>query len=368
MAIERGFRNSLAISLLLVGIALVFYSLGSVLEFVANIATFNPRADGYDAVFRILVLTIAFLYFFIGLSLIRSRPRYDTPIQRGAPEPAAVAAPGAFTAAGLFSIILVLFSAIFLFDFTAYGKNPVVAAALLLAGIFGYASTMVYRRPDPNISAVGAICALIAGGLLLYAQVAIPLPSKTSNTYGTWETTHYVMPPILGPVAVLIAGVAGLVHAYVSHRRFANVSFLVLSVAGLVYGLGLCLVGLTSVFNLSWYQFSTTTGNSMLQLLSMTAGTALLVAGGVACIVAALMGVVRSGQHLKAPPEETRTPSVVTTTAQPITPSGGATEELTVTRTTTEEPVAGAVTSEGDASRVRTRTKRVTRRYTSRGQ
>lgn len=314
---ERAFRNAVALSLLLVGLALVCFSIGGVLAFVADIGTFSWQGDAmYDAAFRITVLVIALMYFFVAMSMIQSRPRYATTATIA---PRSIR-PTALMAARTFSLILFLLGVLLLFNFTPYGRDTTLAAVMILAGIFGVAGTIMYAKPDRNVAAVGAVLGIIAALMLLYAQVTVQLPEEPSGTYGAWETTNLIVPPVLGPIAIVVAAGFGVAYAYARTPRMAAVCFIGFGVGALVYGIGLCLVGLATVLDIPWYQFTTTTGNSMLQLLAMTAGLALLVSGGVACIVAALISFVRTARGLQGEPNGTdRDGRVIATTGTGIT-------------------------------------------------
>lgn len=301
---ERAFRNAVALSLLLIGLALVAFAIGGVLAFAADAGGLGVQGEQlYDSLFGVAALTVALLFFVIGLSLIRSRPQQraadDAPVRSWrSPGPAAL------RAARTFGIVLFVLGLMLLFDDAPSGRDTMTAAVLILGGVFGVAGTIMYAKADANVAAVGGVLGVIAGAMLLYGQLAARLPDGTSGTYGAWETTNLVVPPVLGPIAIMVASGCGVAYAYARAPRAALLCFIGLGVAALVYGIGLCLVGLAAVLDVPFYDVSGA-DDSTLQLLATVAGTALLVAGGVACVVAALIGFVRTARALQdAAPSE----------------------------------------------------------------
>lgn len=295
------YRNAVALSLLLLGVALAALSFGAIVEFLVDAATGQLGSDYYSWALRALVLGIALLYLAMGLGLLRARPR-TTPT---GPEPSWVAAGGVFVGARVFSVVLLLLGGALLFNFTDYGRHSDLAAVLMLCGALGFLGSILFRRADPNVRAAGAILAILVGGLLLYAQYALNYTRTIAGTYGPWEVTSLVLPFALGPVAIIVAACAALTFCYVHTLRAAFAVYLLAGIAALVYGVGIVLASLIAFLDTPWGLFVEASGFRLASLISLTAGIVLLAAAGIATIVAALLGITFSAGGISKTPSGT---------------------------------------------------------------
>ncbi|MBI2078761.1 MAG: hypothetical protein HYT80_10405 [Euryarchaeota archaeon] len=306
---ERAFRNSVALTFLLVGLALLAFSLGAVLQigFLFGSAPFDVQGGATLA--GATALVCALIYFGISILLLRDRPR-----PTGDQVPPATASVTSLFRAGLgLCVVVMLLGILFAFG-SALQPDSTRAALLILAGVFGATSITLYRRLDVNVRAAAAIVGFLAGVLLLFAQLRFLNPGEDTGTYNAWEITSLVLPRVFGAVAFMIAALSGLVFAYTRHPRPEFGSFFILSLAALLYGVGVCLAGLAFFFDTPWSAFVQVGGGPLLQLAILTAGTVLLIAGGVCICVASVIGLVRNGQGVGQPPTNPTLPATTPTT------------------------------------------------------
>lgn len=320
MDTSPAYRNTVALSLLLLGVALVALSFGAIVEFIVDAAYGQLGADYYQWAYRGLVLGIALLYLAAGLALLRARPRSTSQ----GPEPSWVAAGGIFLGARMFSLVLLLLGGVLLFNFTDYGRHTDLAAVLMLCGGLGFLASILFRRSDPNVRAAGAIVGILVGILLTYAQVALGYTRSVAGTYGPWEITSLVLPYVLGPLAIVVAACAALLFCYVHTLRAAFTVYLLSALAALVYGVGIALASLIAFLETPWGEFADAGGYRLASLLSLVAGIALLAVAGVATIIAALLGTTYAAGGIsktpKGTPGTTPVPSSLGPTPRPSEP------------------------------------------------
>lgn len=306
MAPERAFRNASALSFLLLGLGLMFVSLGLVLADLLDVVTGAYSGESQlQLAFRALSFVVAALFLAIGFQLVRARPR----LWSESPEPAWVSAASLRPILRILAATVLLLGVLLLFPDSPYERNGFLASVLVLCGAFVLLATILWARFDVNVRATGAILGFITGGLLVYAQFQ-GLPKVGGNApYGPLEAFHLLSPPLFGGLAVCLAAVAAFAYLYVADARRRYAAFLVLGLAALVYGLGLCLGGLAAIFDYPWANFGGATGSEAVVLVAFVAGIALLTAAGVAVLVASLVSFIRSVQILRGAAE---TPYVTT--------------------------------------------------------
>ncbi|HLE47356.1 MAG TPA: hypothetical protein VI818_03590 [Candidatus Thermoplasmatota archaeon] len=295
MTTERAFQNSQALAYVLFGLSLLAFSLGALLQVGLEFATrpFDLAAGTtYAGTIALLVATI---YFGCGVLLLRNRPRAARGTIPARDHPGTILIRGAM---GL-GIVVALFGLLFAFASTAPADST-LASLLILSGLFGVLSCVLYRRNDINVRAAAAIVGFLAGVLLLFAQLRNPVGGE-SGSYGTWEMTSLVLPRIFGPIAVMVAALSGLILAYSRSPRPEFGSYFLLSLAALIYGVGLTLAGLAFFFETPWSSFVQVGGADLLTLAILTAGGVILTATGICILNASLIGLVRNGQGIGQP-------------------------------------------------------------------
>lgn len=316
METQHAYRNALALSLLVVGLAFLFLSIGGLFQTTVDIV--NQRYEGesgYEWAYGGIVAVVALFYLFIGISLIQARPRQRVEGSEPAPpEATGSTSTGWRLPARLLSLSLVLLGVVLLFNFTPYGRDSGLAAVLMLAGGLAFLATLLLHRHDANVQAAGAIVGLLAGALLLYAQLQLTYVAGSPGTWGVGEITNLVLPPVLGALAVILVFLGALLWVYLRSTRVVFAAFLMFALAALVYGSGLMLTNLTAFFDTPWADFVDRPGADVLLLLSLTSGVVLLIGGGLLTIIAAILGLILSGVGLARPPppQEVPRPSITT--------------------------------------------------------
>ena len=327
---ERVFRNSVALTFLLVGLALLAFSLGAILQiaFLFGNPSFDYPAGATPT--GAVALVCAFIYFGISMLLLRNRPRPtgDSLL------PATTSVTALFRAGLGLCVIVTLLGLVFAFG-GGVQPDSTRAALLILAGVFGAISITLYRRLDVNVRAAAAVVGFLAGVLLLSAQLRFLTPGDDTGTYNAWEITSLVLPRIFGAVALMIAALSGLVFAYSRRPRPEFGSFFILSLAALLYGVGVSLTGLAFFFDTPWSAFVQVGGGPLLQLAILTAGSALLIAGGVCICVASVIGLIRNSQGVSQPPT---TPAIPAKAHAPTYPPAAPSTTTTHVRRTERTP------------------------------
>lgn len=310
METRRAFRNATAMSFLLAGLALVAFAAGGIVQFTRSVPR-DPTAVADVSVWSApaIGLVVAALYLAAGSALIRFRPRLPTD-----PPPPETPAPflgrdplvALRRAAVIVSLIVALLGILLLAGTGPYPREAALAAVVILAGAFGLVASLVARRPDPNVRATGAVLALLAGALLLYAQLHLPYVRASPGGFGAWENTNLVIPEVFGPVALMILGLGGLAQAYAPPARRAGGARLGFVGAGLVYGLGAVATNFAAFLDTPWSRFAGSPAADAFLLLALTAGTLLLAAAGVAILVTAVLGFGEAGRGWTTGPPQKR--------------------------------------------------------------